>query len=138
MQSIRDLLLELISDGTTVLLSSHLLTEVEAICNRAAIIHKGHLVASDEVSSLLAPTGRVWVDTPDPEILLALARQTPEFSPVDRTTNRIAIHLNGLSPEDLSARLHQEGVRIREFVIERPTLEQLYLRLTEGSSGVRS
>jgi len=138
MQAIRDLLLELISDGTTVLLSSHLLTEVEAICNRAAIIHEGHLVASDEVPSLLAPTGRVWVDTPDPEIVLELARRTQEFSPADRAAHRIAIHLNGLSPEDLSARLHQEGVRIREFVIERPTLEQLYLKLTEGSSGVRS
>jgi ABC-type multidrug transport system ATPase subunit len=138
MQEIRDLLLGLTSDGTTVLLSSHLLTEVEAICNRAAIIHEGHLVASDEVSALLAPTGRVWIDTPDPEIVLEVARRTPEFSLADRDAHRVAIHLDGLSPEDLSARLHQEGVRIREFLVERPTLEQLYLKLTEGSSGVRS
>jgi ABC-type multidrug transport system ATPase subunit len=137
MQEIRDLLVELTADGTTVLLSSHLLTEVEAICNRAAIIHAGHLVAHDEVSALLAPTGRVWIDTPDPEVVLELAKRTPGFSIVDRAAHRVAIHLNGLAPEDLSARLHQEGVRIRELVIERPTLEQLFLKLTEGSAGVR-
>jgi ABC-type multidrug transport system ATPase subunit len=138
MQEIRDLLVELTTDGTTVLLSSHLLTEVEGICNRAAIIHEGHLVAHDEVSALLAPTGRVWVDTPDPGLVLDVARRSPGFSIADRSGHRVAIHLNGLSPEDLSARLHQEGVRIRELVIERPTLEQLFLKLTEGSPGVRS
>jgi ABC-type multidrug transport system ATPase subunit len=137
MQEIRDLLVELTADGTTVLLSSHLLTEVEAICNRAAIIHAGHLVAHDEVSALLAPTGRVWIDTPDPEVVLELANRIPGFSIADRAAHRVAIHLNGLAPEDLSARLHQEGVRIRELVIERPTLEQLFLKLTEGSAGVR-
>jgi ABC-type multidrug transport system ATPase subunit len=138
MQEIRDLLVTLTTDGTTVLLSSHLLTEVEAICSRAAIIHEGHLVAHDEVSALLAPTGRVWVDTPDLDLMLDVAGRTPGFSIVDRSAHRVAIHLNSLSPEDLSARLHQEGVRIRELVIERPTLEQLFLKLTEGSPGVRS
>jgi ABC-type multidrug transport system ATPase subunit len=138
MQEIRDLLVELTADGTTVLLSSHLLTEVEGICNRAAIIHEGQLVAHDEVSALLAPTGRVWLDTPDPDLVLDVARRTPGFSIADRSVHRVAIHLNGISPEDLSARLHQEGVRMRELVIERPTLEQLFLKLTEGSPSVRS
>jgi ABC-type multidrug transport system ATPase subunit len=129
MQEIRSLLIDMNRNGTTVLLSSHLLNEVRNICNRAAIIYEGRLVAHDEVNTLLAPTGRVWIDTPDLD-QLAITRGV---TIVERAERRVAVHLDGVSPEELNARLHEAGVRVSEFVIERPTLEQVFLRLTESS-----
>jgi ABC-2 type transport system ATP-binding protein len=53
----RTLLRELAGEGTTVLLSSHLLAEIEQVCDRVAIIHQGRLVACDSVSSLAHGAG---------------------------------------------------------------------------------
>ncbi len=108
MRDIRDLLARLAAGGTTVFLSSHLLAEVEQICSRAAIVHRGRLVVQDRVAALLAPTGRVQVTTPD---------------------------VDGSSPEALNHHLVQGGVRVRELVVERPSLEDVFLALTGAATG---
>ena len=76
-REIRSLFTELVEQGTTVFLSSHLLGEVEMICTRAGMMSNGRLVAQDRVDRLLAPTGRVVLDTPDPDAaVVALGRIT--------------------------------------------------------------
>src|SRR5206468_724628 len=57
-REIRDLLAELNAAGTTVLLSSHLLAEVEALCSRVGVMDRGKLVLQDDLAALRAPTGR--------------------------------------------------------------------------------
>src|SRR5215467_14602855 len=64
-REIRDLLAELNGAGTTVFLSSHLLSEVEQLCTRVGMMDQGALVVQDELAALQAPTGRVIVDSPD-------------------------------------------------------------------------
>ncbi|MEA3217385.1 MAG: type transport system ATP-binding protein, partial [Acidimicrobiia bacterium] len=66
-REMRELFEQLAASGTTVFLSSHLLAEVEQMCTRAAMMSSGRLVAQDTMARLLAPTGRIVVDTPDPE-----------------------------------------------------------------------
>ncbi len=69
---IRDLLAELNAGGTTVVLSSHLLVEVEALCTDVGVMDSGKLVLSAELAALRAPTGRVLVRTPDPAAIVGL------------------------------------------------------------------
>ena len=64
----RDLLVDLNAAGTTVLLSSHLLAEVELLCTRVGVMDRGRLVLQSDVDRLRTPTGRVMV---------ALARRRP-------------------------------------------------------------
>jgi ABC-type multidrug transport system ATPase subunit len=130
MREVRDLLVELVGGGTTVFLSSHLLAEVELVCTRAAIVDRGRLVAQDRVEALLGPTGRVLVTTPDVGAAADLAAALPGVRPGERRPDRLAVHLDGTAPEALNRRLVDGGVRVRELVVERPTLEDVFLRLT--------
>ncbi|HKF00449.1 MAG TPA: ABC transporter ATP-binding protein [Actinomycetes bacterium] len=130
MREVRDLLVELVRGGATVFLSSHLLAEVELICSRAAIIHQGRLVAQAPVGELLAPTGRVLVATPDPAAAADLAATLPGLRVDERHEDRLLVHLDGVAPEVLNRRLVEGGVRVRELVPERPTLEERFLELT--------
>jgi ABC-type multidrug transport system ATPase subunit len=130
MREVRDLLVELVAGGTTVFLSSHLLAEVELVCTRAAIVDRGRLVAQDRVEALLGPTGRVLVSTPDVGAAADLAAALPGVRLGERRPGRLAVHLDGTAPETLNRRLVDGGVRVRELVVERPTLEEVFLRLT--------
>jgi ABC-type multidrug transport system ATPase subunit len=130
MREVRDLLVELVGAGTTVFLSSHLLAEVELVCSRAAIVDRGRLVAQDRVEALLGPTGRVLVSTPDVGAAADLAAGLPGVRLGERRPDRLAVHLDGTAPETLNRRLVDGGVRVRELVVERPTLEEVFLRLT--------
>ena len=135
MREVRDLLVELVAGGTTVFLSSHLLAEVELVCTRAAIVDRGRLVAQDRVEALLGPTGRVLVTTPDVGAAAELAARLPGVHLGERRPDRLAVHLDGTAPEALNRRLVDGGVRVRELVVERSTLEDVFLRLTAGPGG---
>ncbi len=133
-REIRSLFTELVKQGTTVFLSSHLLAEVEMICTRAGMMASGRLVAQDRVDHLLAPTGRAVLDTPDPDAAVAVLARVTGRDLVDRAGHRLTFPLNGIPPERINHELIGAGVPVREFVIERRTLEDAYLHLT-GESG---
>jgi ABC-type multidrug transport system ATPase subunit len=138
MREVRDLLAELARGGATVFLSSHLLAEIELVCTRAAIVDRGRLVAQDRVEALLGPTGRVLVTTPDVAAAADLAAALPGVRLGERGGDRLAVHLDGTAPEALNRRLVDGGVRVRELVVERPTLEDVFLRLTGGPGAAPS
>jgi ABC-2 type transport system ATP-binding protein len=138
MREVRDLLAELVrTGGTTVFLSSHLLAEVEQVCTRAAIVHQGRLVAQDRVEALLAPTGRVTVTTPDlpraAELAAALPGVRLGVRLGGRHADRLTVQLDGTVPEELNRHLVAGGVRVRELLVERPSLEDVFLKLTAGA-----
>jgi ABC-2 type transport system ATP-binding protein len=134
MREIRDLLAELVrTGGTSVFLSSHLLAEVEQVCTRAAIVHQGRLVAQDRVEALLAPTGRVTVTTPDLPRAAELATALPGVRLGGRHADRLTVQLDGTVPEELNRHLVAGGVRVRELLVERPSLEDVFLNLTAGA-----
>jgi ABC-type multidrug transport system ATPase subunit len=135
-QGIREmgtLLSELTHEGTTVFLSSHLLAEVETICTRAAMMSRGRLVAQDSIERLLAPTGRLVIDTPDTDAAVGVLTAINGRHAVHDTGRRLTVALNGLPPEHVNQALVQAGVRVRELVVERRSLEDAYLGLTGGS-----
>jgi ABC-2 type transport system ATP-binding protein len=130
---LRTLFVDLVSEGTTVFLSSHLLSEVELICTRAAMMANGRLVAQDRVEALLAPTGVLRIESPDASVAADVlrARRLP-VEWLDQT--HLRVHLNGEPAESVNSLLVSQGVRIRELARERPTLEDVFLGLTGTSA----
>jgi len=127
-QEIRALLGELNAAGTTVLLSSHLLTEIEQLCSRVGIMDRGRLVLQDSLDALREPTGRVVVDSPDADTAAALLDGRVEARDGSRLLVRHA------EPSTLNAELVAAGVRVAELQHERRTLEQVVLERTGAGS----
>jgi len=127
-REVRDLLLELNRAGTTLFLSSHLLSEIESICTRVAVLQQGRVVAQDDVAAMRAPTGRVLVRTPDADLAVATLDGRVEHRDDD------LIVVRHPSPPELAALLVGRGVRLTELREERRTLEEVVLALTGPGS----
>ena len=127
-REVRDLLLELNRGGTTVFLSSHLLSEIEALCTRVGVLDRGRLVVQDDLSVLSAPTGRTEVRTPD----VALAGRLLGSAAEGVDEGRLMVRAG--DPAALNASLVAAGVRVSALVPEHRSLEQTVLELTSDSS----
>ncbi len=129
-REMRDLLLELQRSGTTIVVSSHLLTEIELICTRAAILSEGRLVAQSRVQDLLSSSQSVIVVTHDVEDAVNTVGSISGVSVTEQTPERVVLDLNGAEPSKVNASLVSAGVRVREFTLKRERLEDVFLRLT--------
>ncbi len=127
-REVRELLLRLHGEGTTILLSSHLLAEVEQTCTRIGLLDRGRLVLQESLDDLRAPTGRTLVVTPDPKAAEALLDgSVPGLSSDVRVEGRDGMRLlvRTRDPGALNARLVAGGVRVLELGPERHTLEDV-------------
>jgi ABC-2 type transport system ATP-binding protein len=124
----RELLREFAAEGTTVVLSSHLLSEVEALCTQVGLMSEGRLVLTEDLDALRAPTGLVQVRTPDP----AAAVGVLDGRVVHRDGDLVMVRAD--NPADLNARLVAAGVAVLELTALRRTLEQVVLELTGPSA----
>jgi ABC-type multidrug transport system ATPase subunit len=131
-REVRRLVRELADAGSTVLVSSHLLAEIEQVCSHVGIMSRGRLVLQGDRSVLAARgAARVAVVTTPScvgtavEVLRGLGLETPEVDGV-----RLLAPLGELPPERVSAALVRGGVDLVGFEVRRPSLEQVFVELT--------
>jgi ABC-type multidrug transport system ATPase subunit len=127
-REIRELLLTLHRGGTTILLSSHLLAEVEQLCTRVGVLDRGRIVVQDRLDTLRRPTGRIVVETPDAELATAVLRERI----VERDGDTIVV-VSG-DPAALNAQLVAAQVRVTGLRIEQPSLEEVVLAATRPTT----
>ncbi len=121
-EEVRSLLLELNAAGTTIFLSSHLLAEVEQLCTRVGVLDRGRMVVQEQLGTLLGPTGRTVVHTPDAGRAHALLDGRVE----QRVGERLVVRDD--DPAALNALLVGAGVRVSSLGAERHSLEEVVLR----------
>ena len=127
-REVRELLLALNRQGTTVFLSSHLLSEVEALCTRIGVVDRGRLVLQDELAAFQAPTGLVSVTTPD------LHRAATLLGDDARDVDGDALLVRADDPALLNATLVAAGIRVSAIGAQRRTLESAVLEVTGAGS----
>lgn len=136
MREVRELLHMLVRrDGLTVFLSSHLLAEIELLCNRVGIIDQGKLTAEGEVATLvrdLAGDELVELGVDDvPRARTVLAEIEGAELVGEGSAGRLRVSLRGLLPAELNARLLSDGVAVSAIVPQDRRLEELYLARTQ-------
>jgi ABC-2 type transport system ATP-binding protein len=134
MRDMRLLIRRLADQGMTVLLSSHLLAEVEELCNRVAIVRAGRIVYEGEIAALKRGAGTVYrLQTTDDERALAACRAQHGISDVRVENGAIAFAADGDDAvAELSQALVEAGALIRAMAPQTVTLEDLFFSLTEG------
>ena len=130
-REIRTLVRTIAEDGATVLLSSHLLSEVEQVCTHVGVMRAGRMVAQgpiDEVRGLAGPQ-QVRIVTPDIEAALAVLREAGLDASPSGPEEILAAA--GQEPiEKISAALVHAGIALRGFTVVQTDLEDLFVALT--------
>jgi ABC-2 type transport system ATP-binding protein len=132
MRDMRDLVRRLASDGLTVLLSSHLMAEVEDLCNRVAIIRTGEILYEGGLDDLLRSHGQSRrIRVADPARALELG--TGMGLALRRTEgDQLELEADEEAVLRYTVALGAAGVGIRELTTGRASLEHLFFELTEG------
>jgi ABC-type multidrug transport system ATPase subunit len=138
-REVRHLIRDLASDGTTVLVSSHLLAEVEQVATHVGIMSAGRLLRQGPLTEVLADgVAALRVTTPDlhaaGDVLGRLGLSTIR---IDTEQSCVQARLGAVPTEDVAAHLHTAGVRLRGLTVERPDLEALFVSLTGEGFDVR-
>lgn len=127
---IRELIPRLAAEGRGVLLASHLLNEVQLICDQVTIIRRGRLVESGRVADLLKRGGYLAVEVAEPPRARTLLLELPGIQRIDVVDGVLHVFADpGRGPE-ITRRLADAGLYLAAMSRHESTLEEVFLELT--------
>lgn len=129
---IRVLIKEIAQTGTTILLASHLLDEVEKVCSHVVVIREGIKLYSGTVDEMVASHGlfELKVDA-ESEKLIELLTKFEGIASIKTEDDKIIATLNKpVSASEINSYLFQNGIVLTHLVKRKPSLEQQFLTLT--------
>jgi len=134
---IRTLLRTLAAEGRTVLLSSHLMSEMAMTADRLVVIGRGRLIAEATMADFLAagPGGSVTVRSPQAGALAALL--TARGATVTRQ-DADTLAVTGITPEEIGELARADGLTLTGLTAHQATLEDRYMELTSDSADYRA
>ena len=126
MREVRQLLRRVSDQGATVLLSSHLLSEVEQVCTHAVVMDKGKLVAAGPVQELIGASGSVYLEVSNVRRAMSTLKKLKGVRRVVAEPPGLAVELDGIKRSELVAALVHAGIGV-ETVTARHQLEDAFL-----------
>jgi ABC-2 type transport system ATP-binding protein len=135
MAEIRDMILALVAEGRTVVLSSHLLDEVERTCDAVAIVDRGKIIRQGPISELLAGAAVVLqVECSEPDRARALIAGSSIAARIEVGTLGLGITLAGGTPRDVVAEINRilvtGGISVYRLQEVQASLEAWFLQVT--------
>jgi ABC-2 type transport system ATP-binding protein len=135
-REVRSLVSDLAASGVTVLLSTHLLSEVEQICTHVGVMHIGKLVAQSRLSDLRAQTApRIRVETDEADRAAACLSRLG-LADIVRTPLGVTAEIGSASATEVVAALVHDGVPVQAFGPVPVNLEDVFVTLTGEGFGV--
>jgi len=145
-KELREFIRRLSEDGLSLFISSHLLSEIQMMCDRVAIISHGEVIAVGGVEELLKQTGgKVWFRVDDADKAIKVFEEAgckalpPVMEGIEEEkavtgTTVFEVEMDPLGVSDINRKLISAGVGVYAIEQKNPTLEQLFLSLTGGES----
>ena len=131
MREIRNLVVRLRERGVTVLLSSHLLAEVEQVCGHVVVLDHGRVVADSPVAEVLAASGSAYIEVDDRDAATRALATLDGVTDVVFEGDGLAVRLHEVARSDVVAALVAAGIRV-ETVTARHRLEDAFLELVRA------
>jgi ABC-2 type transport system ATP-binding protein len=128
MRAVRELLRRVGDEGRTVLLSSHILSEIEQVCSHAVVMDRGRLVATGTVAELVAAGASAYVEVDDTARGRAVLEALPGVERVVDESPGLVVRLAGATRPELVAALVAGGIGV-QTVTSRHALEEAFLGL---------
>jgi ABC-2 type transport system ATP-binding protein len=135
MAEMRDMILALVAEGRTVVLSSHLLDEVERTCDAVAIVDRGKVIRQGSISELLAGASLLLeVECSEPDRARALIEGTNIEAHIEVGRLGLGITLPGGTPHDVIAEINRKlvegGISVYRLQEVQASLESWFLQVT--------
>lgn len=134
-REIRSLIPQLAHEGRSVLLASHLLHEVEQVCDRVAILRRGKLLQVGTVSDIVGRGGFLEIQVAEPERAAEIIRALPFVERVSVQDERLSVVAPEERGADISRALGDANLYVQEMATRRSSLEDVFLELTDAEAG---
>jgi len=132
---IREIIKKIASQGTTILLASHLLDEVEKVCSHVVILRKGVKLYSGRVDAMIKTHGFFELKCMQSEALINYLKTNSSFGEIKDENGLVTAWLNEeISAEVLNKTLFEQGIYLSHLVKRKESLEEQFLELTKNQS----
>tara|TARA_R110002049_G_scaffold97317_3_gene237273 strand:+ start:1747 stop:2649 length:903 start_codon:yes stop_codon:yes gene_type:complete len=132
---IREIIKKIAAQGTTILLASHLLDEVEKVCSHVVILRKGEKLYAGRVDDMLASHGFFELKTDEVTILKEFLENNDDFDSFKEENGVVTGFPNKeISAKELNKELFNNGIILSHLVKRKESLEEQFLELTKNQS----
>lgn len=129
---IRELILKIAATGTTIILASHLLDEVEKVCSHVVILERGKTLYSGRVDEMTASFGYFELSAENNAQLEQILHSFPHFERTSSENGIIKAFLNeDVNGDVLNKLLFEQGITVKHLVKRKESLEQQFLQITQ-------
>jgi ABC-2 type transport system ATP-binding protein len=133
-RQIRDLIRIIAAQGTTILLASHLLDEVEKVCSHVVVLRKGEMLYQGTVEGMLSSEGFFEIQSDDMQLLVSTLKNHPSVDKIVMEEGKMLVYLKqNLEAKDLNLYLHQNNIVLNHLVKRKNSLEEQFLQLTNNN-----
>ncbi len=130
---IRDIIRLIASQGTTILLASHLLDEVEKVCSHVLVLQKGKILYTGTVDGMSSNEGYFELQSENNDTLINVIQAHPAIDKVVAEEGKVLVYLkNPLEAAELNKYLFQNNIYLNHLVKRKSSLEDQFLELTKN------
>jgi len=131
---IRELILQIAGEGTTIIIASHLLDEIQKICSHVAVLNKGKKLFDGKVSEVLAISDSFELSATNIELLISTIKFHPAYLSLTPGAESIQVFFKDtVHPEELNRFFYQNGVILTHLSERKRSLEQHFLELLDNN-----
>lgn len=128
---IRDIIRLIASQGTTILLASHLLDEVEKVCTHVLVLRKGEILYTGTVAGMSSSNGMIELQSNDINALKIALKSYPNIDEIKEEEGKIIItSKSNIQPNELNKFLAENNIYLTHLVKRNHSLEEQFLQLT--------
>ncbi len=141
-RTMRKIILEEVDRGATVFFSSHILDQVEAVCDRVGILRDGELVAQGPISELQSSMGGeavLEIETADSQSgAISAVESVAGVSNVSTNNGTVTVQCSPPAKIDVLNTIQEAGVTVEDFSLDEQSLESLFMSYTNGESAEKT